>query len=174
MERVVIAMVCAGVLLAAGCSGTPSVPDTSAAPARPKALPTFAPDATVAHDSEALERLKNNAGVTLQWISWERRGTAWVREEGGVVRLTASQTAADGPGRLTLDGLVTEIGADYFIFAGRISIVGTPDANRRCETERSDWRFAVTQNRPYWRLREFEWCDGLTDYIDIYLPGTRP
>ena len=23
-------------------------------------------------------------------------------------------------------------------------------------------------NRRYWRMREFEWCDRLTDYIDIY------
>ncbi len=44
---------------------------------------------------------------------------------------------------------------------------GTPDAGRRCEANKA-WRFAVTQNRPWWRLREFEWSDGLTDYVDIY------
>jgi hypothetical protein len=38
---------------------------------------------------------------------------------------------------------------------------------RRCE-QTGEWRFAVTQNRKYWRLRQFEWCDYLTDYIDIY------
>jgi hypothetical protein len=30
------------------------------------------------------------------------------------------------------------------------------------------WHFAVMQNRPYWRLREFDWCEDLTDYVDIY------
>ena len=62
---------------------------------------------------------------------------------------------------------MTEIGADYFVFDGTIRIADTPDAGRRCEADKV-WHFAVTQNRPYWRLREFEWCDGLTDYIDIY------
>jgi len=26
----------------------------------------------------------------------------------------------------------------------------------------------VTQNRRYWRIRTFEWCDDLTDYVDVY------
>lgn len=80
--------------------------------------------------------------------------------------LTAAQ-AKTGEGRLVMDGQVTEIGSDYFIFRGTIRIEDAPDPGRRCEATK-DWRFAVTQNRPYWRLREFEWCDGLTDYIDIY------
>ena len=28
------------------------------------------------------------------------------------------------------------------------------------------WVYA--DGRKYWRLRDFDWCDGLTDYIDIY------
>ena len=70
-------------------------------------------------------------------------------------------------GRLFLDGTITEIGAGYFTFEGTIRITDTPDPGRQCEDNKS-WHFAVTQNRPYYRLREFEWCDGLTDYIDIY------
>jgi len=27
---------------------------------------------------------------------------------------------------------------------------------------------AVTRRRPYYRLRELEWCGGLTNYIDIH------
>ena len=48
-----------------------------------------------------------------------------------------------------------------------IRIADAPDPGRMCEATKS-WHFAVTQNRRYYRLREFEWCDGLTDYIDIY------
>ena len=81
--------------------------------------------------------------------------------------LRAAQAQANGPGRLFLDGTVTEIGADYFVFDGTIRITETPDTGRKCEANKV-WHFAVTQNRPYWRLREFEWCDDLTDYIDIY------
>ncbi|SMC72875.1 hypothetical protein SAMN06272759_106112 [Novosphingobium sp. B1] len=122
-------------------------------------------------DGTAAAQLMRNAGVTLQWIDWNTRGTAHARDDGGVIRLTASQNSSTGPGRLWLDGTVTEIGADYFIFSGTIRIVDTPDAGRKCEATRTDWRFAVTQSRPYWRLRTFEWCDGLTDYIDIYKPA---
>lgn len=121
-------------------------------------------------DAAAAGRLLRNKGVTLQWIDWNTRGTATVtREANGLWHLRAAQVQAGGPGRLYLDGDVTEIGADYFTFEGTIRIKDTPDAGRFCE-KRKTWHFAVTQNRPYWRLREFEWCDGLTDYVDIYFP----
>lgn len=165
MRRSAVAASC---WMLAACTGASDVPAADIPPATPPA------DAIRVLDPAALDRLKGNAGVTLQWIGWNQRGSAFVREEGGAVRLTASQAEAGGPGRLLLDGRVAEIGSDYFIFSGRIAITGTPDPSRRCVAERGDWRFAVTQNRPYWRLRQFEWCDGLTDYIDIYLPGTRP
>jgi hypothetical protein len=47
--------------------------------------------------------------------------------------------------------VITEIGDDYFLLNGRITIGDTPDAGRSC-----------------YRLREFERCDYLTDYADIY------
>lgn len=116
-------------------------------------------------DRDALTRLLANKGLTLQWLSWDQRGTANVRWQGERLLLTGAQSK-DG-GRLFLDGVVEEVGRDHFTFRGTIRIDGTPDAGRRCEATKS-WHFAITQNRPYWRLREFEWCDGLTDYIDIY------
>ena len=118
-------------------------------------------------DRTAAERLLAAEGITLQWISWNYRGSLSVWDEQGTIHLRGSQDEADGPGRLEIDGEVREIGADYFVFDGRISIRDTPDAGRRREADKT-WRFAITQNRPYWRLREFEWCDGLTDYVDIY------
>ena len=118
-------------------------------------------------DQQAAERLLAAKTLTLQWIGWDRRGTVRVERQGDTIRLTGAHNQTDGPGRLVLDGTVTEIGADYFIFDGLISITDTPDPGRRCAANKQ-WRFAITQNRPYWRLREFEWCDGLTDYIDIY------
>ena len=118
-------------------------------------------------DRAAAARLRANKGVTLQWIDWNTRGTAFVKVEQGRWTLRAAQAEAGGPGRLFLEGRVTEIGRDYFLFEGTVQILNTPDVGRNCERH-GRWRFAVTQNRPYWRLREFEWCDGLTDYIDIY------
>lgn len=132
----------------------------------PLAPPPESFGATRVLDRDALARLLANRGVTLQWIDWNTRGTANARWQGETLLLTGAQ-AKSGGGRLFLDGAVEEIGRDYFTFRGTIRIEGAPDPGRRCEQSKS-WRFAVTQNRPYWRLREFEWCDGLTDYIDIY------
>ena len=106
-------------------------------------------------------------GVTLQWIDWDRRGSVNARMDGETLRLTAAQSNSGGPGSLYLDGIVTEVGSGYFTFEGVIRIENTPDIGRTCEANKT-WHFAVTQGRPYWRLREFEWCDRLTDYIDIY------
>lgn len=166
------------VLLAlAGCSpddggGRPTASLPAPAP-QASAPPVPTPSAAVTRilDRAAADQLLRNSGVTLQWIDWNTRGTANARDDTGVMRLTASQASSNGPGRLWLDGRVTEVGADYFVFSGTIRITDTPDAGRRCEATREDWRFAVTQNRPYWRLRTFEWCDELTDYIDIYKPA---
>lgn len=118
-------------------------------------------------DARAAQRLRVNKGLTLQWIDWNRRGTARVTVTGGVWYLRGQQAERGGPGRLTLDGRITEIGRDYFLFDGTVRITDTPDRGRQCE-KRDVWRFAVTQNRRYWRIRTFEWCDGLTDYIDVY------
>lgn len=117
---------------------------------------------------DTAQRLRANRGLTLQWIGWgETRGTAYVRVEGGVWKLRGAEAQADGPGRLLLDGKIAEIGADYFTFVGRIRISDTPDVGRVCDKNKT-WHFAITQKRRYYRLREFEWCDGLTDYIDVH------
>ena len=126
-----------------------------------------APAPTRILDAAAAQRLRANKGVTLQWIDWDHRGSAHVTVANGVWTLRAAQAEAKGPGRLFLEGRVTEIGRDYFLFDGIVRITDTPDNGRSCEL-RDSWRFAVTQNRRYWRIRTFEWCDRLTDYIDIY------
>ena len=113
------------------------------------------------------QRLLANKGVTLQWIDWNTRGSVAVSRNAGLWSLRGSQGDANGKGRLYLDGNITEIGDGYFTFDGTIRITDTPDPGRLCEKDKT-WHFAVTQGRSYYRLREFEWCDGLTDYVDIY------
>lgn len=167
MIRLCTAAFAASLLLVA-CASVPAdrappgaMPPPSGAAAT---SPTLVPTRVL--DRAALARLIANRGVTLQWIDWNTRGSANVRWQGDMLLLTAAQ-ARSGGGRLFLDGVVEELGSDYFTFRGTIRIDDTPDAGRRCEANKS-WHFAVTQGRPYWRLREFEWCDGLTDYVDIY------
>jgi len=125
--------------------------------------------ATAIYDADGARMLRENDGVTLQWIGWDRRGTANVTVEAdGTYMLVARQEAANGRGSMRMIGAISEIGPGYFTFRGTITIEGAPDRGRYC-SENKLWHFAVTQNRRYWRLREFEWCDDLTDYIDIYM-----
>ena len=124
------------------------------------------PAATRITSQTDARRLAAAKGVTLQWIDWNTRGSVRV-QRGRLWHLTASQAQAGGPGRLMMDGEVTEIGSGYFTFRGSIRITDTPDPSRSCEANK-DWHFAVTQGRPYYRLREFEWCDQLTGYVDIH------
>lgn len=157
--------------LAACTTATAPPPQSASEPPPPHLAPE--PDETRVLDAGEKAKLLAADGITLQWIDWNHRGQINAREEGGVIRLTGSQVQPDGPGRLFIDGTVVEIGTGYFQFDGTIRIDETPDPGRHCEADKL-WHFAVTQNRPYWRLREFEWCDGLTDYVDIYFPGTKP
>lgn len=161
-------------LVLAACTPAPPPPADAPPPQQPSAEappPSAAapePAPTRILNQDAAYRLRNNSGITLQWIDWDRRGDAEVTVGAdGVWRLVGSQSAQSGPGRVSVDGTVTEIGADYFVFDGRVTISDTPDAGRRCSADKV-WRFGVTEGRKYWRLREFEWCDGLTDYVDIY------
>ena len=126
-----------------------------------------APTRTTVSDPSALARLRRNAGITLQWISWDYRGRVRVSEVAGRVHLSGSQRARRGAGRLELDGDVVEIGASGFTFRGHIGIIDTPDPGRACMRD-GDFEFRITGQRRYWRLQQMEQCDGLTDYVDIY------
>lgn len=131
------------------------------------AAPLRADEAAATMDETTVDRLVNNTGVTLQWISWDQRGEAHARQGSDGLYLTASQVDPGKAGALWLDGKVTAAGPDWFTFEGLIRITHSPDQGRTCEGNKT-WHFAITQNRKYYRLREFEWCDGLTDYVDIY------
>ncbi|MDN3646500.1 hypothetical protein QWY75_09855 [Pontixanthobacter aestiaquae] len=131
--------------------------------------PIASEDGSATGQSErTLQRLRANSGITLQWIGWDYRGQMMLREQGDTVHLSGGQIDQSGGGTLWLDGEVVSSGDEHFIFEGLIRIANTPDDGRICQDTKR-WRFAITQNRKYYRLREFEWCDGLTDYIDIYL-----
>lgn len=151
---------------------TPSPATTASAPAavppmRADPAPLAPVRAIEVRDRAALERLRGNAGLTLQWIGWEKRGLLEVSQRGEIVHIKGSQAAPDGKGRLEVEGDVLSIDSTHFILRGRIAITNTPDEGRKC-VKQGDSEFAITQGRKYWRMREFEWCDQLTDYVDIY------
>ena len=125
--------------------------------------------ATIVNDRAALQRLRRNSGITLQWISFESpaRGHVIVRETNGLYTLSGSQASRTGQGLVTIHGDILSVDRDRFTFRGRIAISNTPDPDRQCIRD-GTYEFRVTQNRRYWRLQQMEACDGLTDYVDIY------
>lgn len=158
----------------AGTVAPPTPPESDNPPPEIRRVPRFEPvpppppARTIVKDVRALERLRGNSGLTLQWISWDHRGQVNVREVGEMIYLNGEQRARDGSSAIvSLSGGVSEIGKDYFILQGSLTIQNTPDEGRDCELA-GPMEFRVTQNRKYWRLRKFEWCDDLTDYVDIY------
>lgn len=159
-----------GFLALAACSVPPV--SSSASPSPDSASPAPAPlpqqpEPTRVLSQRDADRLLGNTGLTLQWISWDYRGQVAISEDRrGIYTIDGEQRGEDGA-LVRVQGTIAEIGADYFILDGTITIENTPDAGRRCQ-QTKPWRFAITQNRQYYRLREFEWCDRLTDYVDIY------
>ena len=124
---------------------------------------------TVVSDRTALNRLRRNSGITLQWISFDHAqcGHVVAQMNGGLLHLNGSHAARGGPGRLTLDGDVLRISMRSFLFRGRIAITDAPDRGRNCVRE-GTYEFRATGQRRFWRLQDFEACDGLADYVDIY------
>jgi hypothetical protein len=133
------------------------------------AAKTPLPPPTKIENRAALERLLGSSGMTLQWISWtnSERGPVDFRWADKTLILKGEQRAKSSDGFVSVEGRIVRIAKNEFILSGTIIMKDTPDAGRKCQ-KTGDWRFAITQKRKYWRLREFEWCDGLTDYIDIY------
>lgn len=114
-----------------------------------------------------LGRIAAPKGIGWHWIAPAARGPAKVSVDPlGRWMIEAGQT---GPNNAALEvsGWIREIGPNYFELLGTITMKNAPDAGRACE-EFGNWRFEITQNRKYYRLRRFEWCDSLTDYIDLY------
>lgn len=115
-----------------------------------------------------LSRLINNKGIGLQWMDAAGRGRVRVLVDVDTGRWMLDGSHS-GPNNTSfgVDGFISEVGDKYFTLFGSITIMNTPDQGRECAAF-GNWRFEITQNRKYYRLRDFEWCDYLTDYIDIY------
>jgi hypothetical protein len=115
-----------------------------------------------------LTRLINNKGMSLQWMDGPARGQVQVLVDTATGQWTLAGTHGNASGAyVSVDGFISEVGDKYFQLTGDLTILNTPDQGRTCRAF-GNWRFEITQNRKYYRLRDFEWCDGLTDYIDIY------
>ncbi|MBB3034803.1 hypothetical protein [Alteriqipengyuania lutimaris] len=156
-----------------GCVADHGAPDTGTSVSAPAVVAPPAPAAPeplretrILSQADA-DRLLGSSGMTLQWIGWDDRGPVSVYPDRRGVWWLSGRQSGPGGEQVLVEGQILEIGQGYFTLDGVVSIRGAPDAGRNCRADKP-WHFAVTGNRQYYRLREFEWCDELTDYIDIY------
>lgn len=119
-------------------------------------------------DEAALTKLKNNKGVTLQWLWGAGPGQLSVTETPQGVMISGGQGPHQGD-QLVMTGIVTRIEARTFWFKGRIAITDNETAEV-CVRE-GTYTFRITGGRKFWRMKEQEArCAGradLADYVDI-------
>lgn len=122
---------------------------------------------TVVTDAATKAMLLGNHMLSLQWVSWDRFGSATVEERDGALHLKGSQE--QNGDYVRLDGVVTKVEARQFSFEGeivtRVSFLNHGDP---C-TRKGTFTFAATGTRKYWRLQQMDNpCDEATDYVDVY------
>jgi len=152
---------------ASGTGGDPFAAPVTTGPMNPYApRPTLAPvQKTIIQNQAAYERLMHNSGITVQWLWHASRGHLKATDTNDVVRLEGTQSNYEGT--LKMKGEVVAISADRFRFRGTILLVDAPDKGKTCERT-GDFDFKISGKRKYWRLQQMEFCNGLTDYVDVY------
>ncbi|ALM86152.1 hypothetical protein [Bordetella sp. N] len=148
-------------------AGDPFAAPVTKGPLNPyQARPALEPvQKTIIQDQVAYERLMNNSGITVQWLWSAKRGHLKAQDVNDVVKLEGTQ--ANHEGTLKINGEVVAISKDRFRFRGTILILEAPDKGRHCERT-GDFDFRISGQRKYWRLQQMEFCDRLTDYVDVY------
>jgi hypothetical protein len=134
------------------------------------AAPPARAGSTVVNDPAAKRLLLGRHMLSLQWVSWDRFGTATVAERDGVLTLQGSQRV--GGDYLEIDGMITRVDAKEFAFRGKIvTRVSYINGGEPC-TREGEFTFAIKGARKYWRLQQMDNpCDEATDYVDVYFRG---
>ncbi|HDR1185463.1 hypothetical protein M8853_00400 [Pasteurella multocida] len=103
----------------------------------------------------------------LQWISWDKFGTAEIsRDATGLV--IKGEQELDG-NSVSLFGRIKVIDESAFLFTGEIvTIVYHVNKGKAC-TRHGTYEFRATDKRKYWSLQQMDSpCDSVVDYIDIF------
>lgn len=116
----------------------------------------------------ALTKLKNNKGVTLQWVWGAAPAKLTVNETPQGVTISGQQGPHKGD-QLVVNGVITRIEAKTFWLKGRIEI--TDDETTELCVREGTFTFRIIGGRRFWRMKEqIARCAGradLTDYVDI-------
>lgn len=116
----------------------------------------------------ALAKLKNNKGVTLQWVWGASPAKLVVTETPQGITISGQQGPHNGD-QLVVNGTITRIEAKTFWLKGRIEI--TDDETTEPCVREGTFTFRIIGARRFWRMKEQQArCAGradLTDYVDI-------
>lgn len=134
---------------------------------REKGSPT---GSSAGNDDEAKKQLLGEHLLSLQWISWDHFGKAVVTEQNGALSIKGEQKSEKNDDYVTINGIVTKVGAGEFTFTGTIiTKISYINGGKPCKRE-GEMTFRITGKRRYWRLVQMDNpCDQATDYVDIYL-----
>jgi hypothetical protein len=137
---------------------------------------------TAVHDQAAARKLVGKHKISLQWISWDYFGSAFVKKKhcqsgtevslpitGQCYWLKGEQIGRTNTDRLTIDGMIMSVDAKQFTFHGTIETkISHINSAKPC-IRSGNFTFKITGKRKYWRLMEMDNpCDEATDYIDLY------
>jgi len=139
---------------------------------------------TIVRDQKSKQKLLGKHKLALQWISWDKFGSANVVDVGGQLLLKGEQLGADkgkastsshpgAPGNigdyLKIDGVITEIDAKQFKFKGKILMkVSSIAGGKECKRD-GTFTFALKSHPTYWRMQEMQNpCDEVVDYVDVF------
>lgn len=107
--------------------------------------------------------------LSLQWISWEKFGTAEINlDDSGRLRCIGAQYSDENDDYLKLDGYIEIVSAKHLRFTGTIKTKVYHLNNGEEYVREGTFDFKATKGRKYWREQEMKGPDGVTDYIDIY------
>ncbi|WP_373818523.1 hypothetical protein [Glaesserella sp.] len=115
----------------------------------------------------AEKKLLGKHMFSLQWISWDKLGTAVVKRGTQGLEIEAKQ-ALNGD-FVTLNGTIEIIDERAFNFTGKIvTKVHHINQGVACQRE-GTFEFRATGKRKYWRMQQIDNpCDQVVDYIDVY------
>lgn len=186
MKAVFLKLLTLGLLLNAACGNydNNSIPKNQNEPQEIDSVKKQAlnPENIVGSDSiytleqnlESENELAGNHNLTLQWISWEERGSIVFSSIGkDKYKVTGYQDGKKSKDKCTgcylkIEGIIEKISIENLKFTGKIeSSVNFIDSGKPCIKE-GTFNFVAKGNRKYWRCQDMEGCDGVTDYIDIY------
>ena len=95
----------------------------------------------------ARKKLIGRHFMSLQWISWDYYGRAYVRNRKGVYTLKGTQKSRESDEFVKIDGVITEINRYNFKFNGKITTkIKHQGGGQECVRE-GDMTFAITGKR---------------------------